>query len=75
LEALDDDIDAAKACKHMRVMISGSSALPVSIREKWRRATGITLLERYGMTETGMILGTSLKNPEKRILVRSDWFV
>ncbi|MFK5920615.1 MAG: acyl-CoA synthetase [Verrucomicrobiota bacterium] len=40
----------------MRLMISGSAALPASIHEKWTELTGQKLLERYGMTEIGMAL-------------------
>lgn len=39
-----------------RLMVSGSSALPVSVLQKWREISGQVLLERYGMTETGMAL-------------------
>jgi malonyl-CoA/methylmalonyl-CoA synthetase len=39
-----------------RLMVCGSAALPVSIMEKWRRISGQTLLERYGMTEIGMAI-------------------
>ncbi len=42
--------------KDLRLYVSGSAALPVSVLERWRQITGHTLLERYGMTETGMIL-------------------
>ena len=38
----------------MRLMISGSAALPASIHEQWTELTGQQLLERYGMTEIGM---------------------
>ena len=40
----------------MRLMVSGSAALPVSVHEKWTDLTGQHLLERYGMTEIGMAL-------------------
>jgi malonyl-CoA/methylmalonyl-CoA synthetase len=40
----------------MRLMVSGSAALPASVHEQWSALTGQKLLERYGMTETGMIL-------------------
>ena len=40
----------------MRLMISGSAALPASVHEKWTELTGQKLLERYGMTEIGMAL-------------------
>jgi malonyl-CoA/methylmalonyl-CoA synthetase len=41
-------------------MMSGSAALPVQTLERWREISGHTLLERYGMTETGMILSNPL---------------
>lgn len=41
-------------------MVSGSAALPVPLLEKWKNATGHTLLERYGMTEIGMALSNPL---------------
>src|SRR3712207_1321939 len=44
----------------LRLMVSGSAALPVSVFERWRGITGHTLLERYGMTEIGMALSNPL---------------
>jgi malonyl-CoA/methylmalonyl-CoA synthetase len=43
----------------LRLMVSGSAALPVPVLERWRELSGHTLLERYGMTEIGM----GLSNP------------
>ena len=40
----------------LRLMVSGSAALPVPILERWGELSGHTLLERYGMTEIGMAL-------------------
>ncbi len=40
----------------MRLMVSGSAALPASVHQKWTQLTGQELLERYGMTEIGMAL-------------------
>jgi malonyl-CoA/methylmalonyl-CoA synthetase len=40
----------------LRLMVSGSAALPVSTLERWREIASHTLLERYGMTEIGMAL-------------------
>ena len=40
----------------MRLMVSGSAALPASVHETWTELTGQKLLERYGMTEIGMAL-------------------
>ena len=44
----------------LRLMVSGSAALPMPVMEKWREITGHTLLERYGMTEIGMALTNPL---------------
>jgi len=43
----------------MRLMVSGSAALPASVHKQWTALTGQKLLERYGMTEIGM----GLSNP------------
>jgi malonyl-CoA/methylmalonyl-CoA synthetase len=40
----------------MRLMVSGSAALPASVHHEWTSLTGQELLERYGMTEIGMAL-------------------
>lgn len=51
--------DSAQVCAafgRLRLMVSGSAALPASIHEEWFRWTGQKLLERYGMTEIGMAL-------------------
>jgi len=42
--------------RSMRLMVSGSAALPASIMEKWEAISGHRLLERYGMTELGMAI-------------------
>ncbi|MGI9558518.1 MAG: acyl-CoA synthetase [Thermodesulfobacteriota bacterium] len=53
------------ACRAMRLMVSGSAALTVKLSERWRGISGHTLLERYGMTETGMILSNPLEGKRK----------
>jgi len=52
--------EMSEACKKMRLMVSGSAALPVSTLEKWKEISGHVLLERYGMTEIGMALSNPL---------------
>ena len=52
----DRRAELSRACAGMRLMVSGSAALPVSTLERWREISGHTLLERYGMTEIGMAL-------------------
>lgn len=51
-------------CKEkIRLMVSGSAALPLPTLQRWEEITGHTLLERYGMTEIGMALSNPLKGP------------
>ena len=40
---------------HMRLFISGSAPLLAETHRAWQARTGHAILERYGMTETGMI--------------------
>ena len=51
----------ADGCRSMRLMVSGSAALPVSTLETWKAITGHVLLERYGMTEIWMALSNSYR--------------
>jgi malonyl-CoA/methylmalonyl-CoA synthetase len=53
------------ACRRLRLMVSGSAALPVSTLERWRTISGHTLLERYGMTEIGMALSNPLEGERR----------
>lgn len=49
----------------LRLMVSGSAALPVAVLARWREITGHTLLERYGMTEIGMALSNPLRGDRR----------
>ncbi|XP_048402998.1 malonate--CoA ligase ACSF3, mitochondrial isoform X2 [Stegostoma tigrinum] len=70
---------------NIRLMVSGSAALPEPILKKWKEISGHTLLERYGMTEIGMALsnpvhgvcipgavGTPLPGTEVRIVMENS---
>jgi malonyl-CoA/methylmalonyl-CoA synthetase len=61
-EAADEAERAAMSagCRRLRLMVSGSAALPVGVLEHWRSISGHVLLERYGMTEIGMALSNPL---------------
>jgi len=61
-DASPPDVQQARAAgaRRLRLMMSGSAALPVHVLHRWREITGHTLLERYGMTETGMTLSNPL---------------
>jgi malonyl-CoA/methylmalonyl-CoA synthetase len=52
--------EMSDGCRKMRLMVSGSAALPVQTLERWQQISGHTLLERYGMTELGMALSNPL---------------
>ncbi|MEO1367009.1 MAG: acyl-CoA synthetase, partial [Acidobacteriota bacterium] len=56
----DDRARYSAAARRLRLMVSGSAALPVPVLERWRALTGHTLLERYGMSEIGMALSNPL---------------
>ena len=47
------------ATADMRLFVSGSAPLPTETHQRWREKTGHAILERYGLTETGM----NLSNP------------
>jgi malonyl-CoA/methylmalonyl-CoA synthetase len=51
------------AAARPRLFTSGSAALPASLLEEFRLATGQTILERYGMTEIGMALSNPYDGP------------
>jgi len=51
---------------HVRLITSGSDRLPDDLFTGFQRTFGYTLLERYGMTETGMNCSNPL-NGERRI--------
>ena len=47
-------------CRNVRLFISGSAPLLQDTFEAFRERTGQSILERYGMTETGMITSNPL---------------
>ncbi|KAI0244153.1 hypothetical protein L0F63_000915 [Massospora cicadina] len=60
---------ATAACTQFRLMVSGSSALPGPLFQRWQAISGHTLLERYGMSEIGMGLTNPLE-PGSRLEAR-----
>ena len=60
-----DDLERKPNLSNIRVFISGSAPLPEPLFHRFKEQTGHTLLERYGMTETGMI-ATNPYEPESR---------
>ncbi len=52
-------------CRGMRLFISGSAPLSPEIFAAFRDRTGHEILERYGMTETGMICSNPLRGQRR----------
>ncbi len=61
----DRQIALSQACAGLRLMVSGSAALPVQVLERWQTISGHFLLERYGMTEIGMALSNPLEGQRR----------
>ena len=57
-------LDAA-ACRSTRLFVSGSAPLLAQTFEAFRRRTGHRILERYGMTECGMVTSNPLRGRRK----------
>ncbi|CCD16562.1 unnamed protein product, partial [Trypanosoma congolense IL3000] len=51
----------------VRLVVSGSSALPTPILQAFHEISGHVILERYGMTEIGMALGQPLHPVSSRV--------
>jgi malonyl-CoA/methylmalonyl-CoA synthetase len=54
-----------EACAKMRLFISGSAPLLAEAHERFEEKTGQRILERYGMTETGMITSNPYHGGER----------
>ncbi|MEL6190530.1 MAG: acyl-CoA synthetase [Bacteroidota bacterium] len=63
--SLENQQEISRKLSKFRLMVSGSAALPVSTLEKWKRISGHTLLERYGMTEMGMAVSNPYKGERR----------
>jgi len=61
----DEQARRSAGIRTLRLMMSGSAALPVHVLERWRAISGHTLLERYGMTEIGMALSNPLEGERR----------
>ena len=57
--------EMSASLKEIRLMISGSAALPLPVFKSWQEISGKALLERYGMTEIGMALSNPYKGERR----------
>ena len=53
----------AQATRHVRLFVSGSAPLLAGAHRDWQARTGHAILERYGMTETGMNASNPFDGP------------
>ena len=60
---LADPAFGRDVCGHMRLFVSGSAPLLPQTFDEFQQRTGHTILERYGMTETGMNTSNPLDGP------------
>jgi malonyl-CoA/methylmalonyl-CoA synthetase len=56
----------ADGARALRVAVSGSAPLPSTVFDQWQDLVGQPLLERYGTTETGMVLSNPLRGERHR---------
>lgn len=57
---LADAYFSSEDCANMRLFISGSAPLPIDAHRAFKARTGFDILERYGMSEAGMIASNPL---------------
>ena len=55
----------SSGCRALRLMMSGSAALPRIVLDRWKQISEHVLLERYGMTEVGMALSNPLRGERR----------
>ena len=62
----DEQMNLGKAVSNLRLTVSGSAPLSTSLFDRWYEISGHRMLERYGMTETGMILSSPLDGERRK---------
>ncbi|MET7787492.1 long-chain fatty acid--CoA ligase [Streptomyces sp900116325] len=49
------DVDVPQIARHLRIAVSGGSALPVEIHQQFAKRFGVTIREGYGLSETSPV--------------------
>ncbi|MDB2407893.1 malonyl-CoA synthase [Jannaschia sp.] len=62
---LGDDRLSPESTAHMRLFVSGSAPMLSETHREWTDRTGHHILERYGMTEAGMIASNPYDGPRR----------
>ena len=60
------------SCKNIRLFISGSAPLTEKIQLQFLKRAGKKIIERYGMSEAGIITATP---PWEQRLCRNSWYL
>lgn len=58
-------LQASGSCRTLRLWTSGSAPLPPTVHARFAERTGSEIVERYGMTETGILFATPAGGPIK----------
>jgi malonyl-CoA/methylmalonyl-CoA synthetase len=72
VEAFDRADDSTRArwqgkARALALATSGSAALPVGLAKRWREIAGAIPLERYGMTEVGVLCSNPVETNARRV--------
>lgn len=59
---LDASRPSSASLRHMRLLTSGSDRLPPAVFRQIEKRFGVQVVERYGMTETGIMLSNPLND-------------
>ena len=62
----NEQLNLSKAVSNLRLTVSGSAPLSKLLFDRWYEISGHKMLERYGMTETGMILSNPLDGERRK---------
>ncbi|MBF0288702.1 MAG: acyl-CoA synthetase [SAR324 cluster bacterium] len=63
--SLSQQQEMSRGCRGLRLMVSGSAALPVAMFKQWKKISGHDFLERYGMTEIGMAISNPYRGERR----------
>lgn len=63
---LDDPAFRSVDTRHLRSAIAGGAPVQRSVAESWQAATGVALVEGYGLTEAGVVTCNPLDSPTWR---------
>jgi malonyl-CoA/methylmalonyl-CoA synthetase len=57
------EVEGDRDLRRVRLATSGSAGLPASVHAEVRRRFGLSIVERYGMTEIGIVVSNPIDDP------------